>query len=138
MELLNEMFRVAAAPADDEKQTTSTTAEREEAIESINDQFIQLWRVPGETFAVAEYRSCGAAFKAQRALSGIRLFGREIYARVDRRTQDMMHHWRGVRGREVANRIAKEGYEVPSNLMDLVDDEIYQLVVLGHGGYTSD
>ncbi|KAF4667468.1 hypothetical protein FOL46_002526 [Perkinsus olseni] len=127
-ELLDEMFRVAAAPADDEKQNTSITAERQEAIDKINDQFIQLWRVPGETFAIAEYRSCGAAFKAQRALTGIRLFGREIYARVDRRTQDMMHHWRGVRGREVANRIAKEGYEVPSNLMDLVDDEIYQLV----------
>lgn len=135
-ELLDEMFTVAAAPADDEKQSTSTTAERQEAIEKINDQFIQLWRVPGETFVIAEYRSCGAAFKAQRALTGIRLFGREIYARVDKRTQDMMYHWRGVRGREVANRIAKEGYEVPSNLMDLVDDEIHQLVVPGHGGYT--
>ncbi|KAF4675525.1 hypothetical protein FOL47_007663 [Perkinsus chesapeaki] len=127
-DLLDEMFKVAAAPADDEKPNSSTTAERQEAIEKINDEFIQLWRVPGETFAVAEYRSCGAAFKAQRALTGIRLFGREIYAKVDRRTQDMMHHWKGVRGREVANRIAKEGYEVPSNLMDLVDDEIYQLV----------
>jgi hypothetical protein len=91
-------------------------------------QFIQFRRVPNETFGIALFRSASSAARATKALTGVQIFGKELFAQMDKRTQQLLEQWRYLRGKELGAKIASQGYEIPSNLMELVNNELSEQV----------
>ena len=96
-------------------------------------QFIQFRRVPGESFGIALFRSAAPAARATKALTGVQLFGKEIYAQMDRRTYQLLEQWRYLRGKELGAKLASQGYEIPSNIMELVNNELNEQVLKAKG-----
>jgi hypothetical protein len=96
-------------------------------------QFIQFRRVPGEAFGIALFRSAAPAARATKALTGVQLFGKEIYAQMDKRTYQLLEQWRYLRGKELGTKLASQGYEIPSNIMELVNNELNEQVLKAKG-----
>ena len=90
--------------------------------------FIQFRRVPNETFGIALFRAAAPAARAARAISGVQMFGKELFAQMDKRTFQLLEQWRFLRGKELAAKVASQGYEVPSNMMELVNNELNEQV----------
>jgi hypothetical protein len=94
---------------------------------------IQFRRVPGETFGIALFRSAAPAARATKAITGIQLFGKEVFAQIDKRTQQLLEQWRYLRGKELGAKLAAQGYEIPSNIMELVNNELNELISKAKG-----
>jgi len=112
-------------------QTSQTVEEAQSAhgISGVSQQaFIQFRRVPGEAFGIALFRAAAGAARATRALSGVQMFGKVLYAQMDKRTQQLVEQWKFLRSKELGAKIAAQGYEVPSNIMELVNKELAEQV----------
>ena len=121
---INELILKAsyAAPSTEELTAVQTG-------QSVNQQqFIQFRRVPGETFGIALFRSAAPAARATKALTGVQMFGKELFVQMDKRTSQLMEQWRFLRGKELSAKVASQGYEVPSNMMELVNNELAEQV----------
>lgn len=90
--------------------------------------FIQFRRVPDEAFGIALFRSAAGAARATRALTGVQMFGKVLFAQMDKRTQQLVEQWKFLRSKELGARIAAQGYEIPSNIMELVNNELAEQV----------
>lgn len=90
--------------------------------------FIQFRRVVGEPFGIALFRAAAPAIRAARALSGVTMFGKEIFCQADKRTHQLLEQWRYLRGKDLGIKIASQGYEVPSNILELVNNEMTEQV----------
>jgi hypothetical protein len=121
---VNEMIQKASyAPASAEEMSAAHVI-----IQSHLKPFIQFRRVPGETFGIALFRAASSAARATKALTGVQLFGKELYAQMDKRTYQLVEQWRYLRGKELGAKLAAQGYEVPSNIMELVNNELNEQV----------
>lgn len=90
--------------------------------------FIQFRRVVGEPFGIALFRAAAPAARAARALTGVTMFGKEIFCQADKRTHQLLEQWRYLRGKELGATIATQGYEIPSNILELVNNELTEQV----------
>jgi hypothetical protein len=90
--------------------------------------FIQFRRVPNETFGIALFRAAAPAARAAKALTGVTIFGKELFCQMDKRTSQLLEQWKFLRGKEVAAKISSQGYDVPSNMMELVSNEITEQI----------
>ena len=106
------------APGSDEIVSTHVFAQTNQR------PFIQFRRVPGETFGIALFRAAAPAARAAKALTGVTLFGKELFCQLDKRTYQLVEQWKFLRGKELATKIASQGYEVPSNMMEIVSNEL--------------
>lgn len=121
---INELVKKASyAPASAEEATVAHML-----IQAHHKPFIQFRRVPGENFGIALFRSAAPAARATKALTGIQIFGRELFAQMDKRTHQLVEQWRYLRGKELGAKLASQGYEVPSNIMELVNNELSEQV----------
>ena len=92
--------------------------------DALQQAFIQFRRVPQETFGIALFRAAAPAARAARALTGVTIFGKELFCQPDKRTHQLLEQWRYLRGKELGAKIASQGYEVPSNILELVNNEL--------------
>jgi len=90
--------------------------------------FIQFRRVPGENFGIALFRAAAPAARAAKALTGVTIFGKELFCQLDKRTHQLLEQWKFLRGKEVATKISSQGYEVPSNMMEIVSNELSEQI----------
>ena len=95
---------------------------------SSSSSFIQFRRVPGESFGFALFRAAAPAARAARALTGVSMFGKEIYCQPDKRTYQLLEQWRYLRGKELGAKISSQGYDIPSNILELVNTELTEQV----------
>lgn len=86
--------------------------------------FIQFRRVPNENFGIALFRAAAPAARAAKALTGVTIFGKELFCQLDKRTHQLLEQWKFLRGKELATKISSQGYEVPSNMMEIVSNEL--------------
>ena len=108
---------------------SSEDAPSSQVISGLHQQpFIQFRRVPGEAFGIALFRSAAGAARAARALTGVQMFGKVLYAQMDKRTQQLVEQWKFLRSKELGAKIAAQGYEIPSNIMELVNNELSEQV----------
>jgi hypothetical protein len=121
---INELVQKASyAPASAEETTVAHML-----VQAHQKPFIQFRRVPGESFGIALFRSAAPAARATKALTGIQIFGKELFAQMDKRTSQLVEQWRYLRGKELGAKLASQGYEVPSNIMELVNNELSEQV----------
>jgi hypothetical protein len=90
--------------------------------------FIQFRRVPKETFGIALFRAAAPAARAAKALTGVTVFGKELFCQMDKRTNQLLEQWKFLRGKELAAKISSQGYDVPSNMMELVSNELMEQI----------
>jgi hypothetical protein len=128
-EAVNDIIRKACfAP-----QTTEEMSNTHVTGQTPTSPFIQFRRVPGEAFGIALFRSAAPAARAVKALTGVQLFGKEIYAQLDKRSVQLLEQWRYLRGKELGAKLASQGYDVPSNIMELVNNELNEQVSRAKG-----
>ena len=121
---INEMIQKACyVPISGEEVSSAETKSR-----LLQQPFIQFRRVPGETFGIALFRSAAPAARAMKALTGVQIFGKELFAQMDKRSHQLLEQWRYLRGKELGSKIVSQGYEIPSNIIELVNNELSEQV----------
>jgi len=90
--------------------------------------FIQFRRVPNETFGITLFRAAAPAARAAKALTGVTIFGKELFCTMDKRTSQLLEQWKFLRGKELAAKISSQGYDVPTNMMELVSNELTEQI----------
>jgi hypothetical protein len=125
MQTMNDMITKCcniAAPAEDPVGGTSFKTRHQ------TQPFIQFRRVPNETFGIALFRAAAPAARTAMALTGINLFGKQLFCQMDRRTQQLLEQWKFLRGKEMSSKISSQGYDVPQNIIELVNSELSEQV----------
>jgi hypothetical protein len=121
---INEMLQKASYAPPSTEELSST----QPGVSIHQHPFIQFRRIPNETFGIALFRAAAPAARAARALSGVQIFGKELFAQMEKRTFQLLEQWKFLRGKELGAKVASQGYEVPSNMMELVNNELNEQV----------